>query len=118
MRTQQPNIEQGATLTELMEKAREMRTPTEAEKQHACDMQVIRDKERYAFAIADVTDDLIVDLQAKNQALQAHADKLAEALRKLVNRLDNITTDGFAQGAERIEREFARNTLAAWEGNK
>lgn len=41
------------------------------------------------------------------------APELTEAARALLRRLDHVTTDGFAHGAERNEREALRQALAA-----
>jgi hypothetical protein len=60
----------------------------------------------------------MTELATERDHYKAHAERLAEALRALLNKIDNITSDEFALAAEKTEREAARTALAQWEGAK
>jgi hypothetical protein len=60
---------------------------------------------------------LEIALKGRDEA-KAQAKRLAEALKDLLNKIDNITSDQFALAAEKSERESARKALAQWEAGQ
>ena len=57
-------------------------------------------------------------LQDTIHELRAERDALRAALGNLLAKLDNLTTDEFQIGGERVEREAARAALSSARGEK
>ena len=67
-------------------------------------MSLARPGEGFGDVVARLADDAVVGNTAR-------AADVYDAATRLVRRLDTVTTDEFAQGAERAERESLRSAL-------